>query len=289
MDSNMFTVLPMSQRMNLEPGQTYEGSITVVNPVDATGDFKYKAEVAPYGVKQSEDNPHSEYEVDLTTDSKYTSMSKWIKIKEPTGSVKPNESKKIEFTITVPENAPAGGQYAAITVASDTEAAAGEGVAVQNVFEMASIVYGLVNGKTEHKGEILENNVPGFVVTTPVTLSGLISNDGNVHEDATVVISVKDFFTGRVILPTEEDEGQYTELIMPETTRFFERQVSNLPMLGVVKVNQTIYYQGVADTKEKDIIICPIWFMALVVVTIAAIVTTIVLTVKKHKKKRLLA
>lgn len=289
MDSNMFTVLPMSQRFNLEPGKTYEGEITVVNPVDAKSDFKYKAEVAPYGVKQNEDNPRSEYEIDLTTDSKYTSMSKWIKIKEPTGSVKPNESKKVEFTITVPENVPAGGQYAAITISSDMESAAGEGVAVQNVFEMASIIYGLVNGETKHDGEILENNVPGFVVSTPIALSALISNNGNIHEDATVVISVKDFFSGRVILPTEEDEGQYTELIMPETTRFIERQVSNLPMLGVVHINQSIYYQGTVKTEEKDVIICPIWFMALVVVTLAAIVTTIVMTVKRHRKKRLLA
>ena len=288
MDSNTFTILPMSQRFTLQPGETYEGEITIVNPVDAENDFAYRAEVAPYGVKQKED-ARADYDVDLTTDSRYTEMSKWIKIEEPTGKIKPNETKKLKFTITVPKDAAGGGQYAAITVASDAEATSGEGVAVQNVFEMASIIYGAVNGEIKHEGEIQENNVPGFVVSTPVTVSAMIKNSGNMHEDAAVVISVKNFFTGEVILPTEEDSGEYSELIMPETTRYIERDISNLPALGVVKINQKIYYQGTLSEVERDVVICPIWFMALVALTLAAIVTTIVMIVKKHRKKKVLA
>ena len=284
--NNMFTVLPMSQRISLQAGQTYKGEITIVNPADATEDFVYKATVAPYGVIE---NDHADYTIDLAGESSYTAISKWIKIDEPTGSIKPNESKEVHFTITVPENAPAGGQYAAIAIASDQAETGGEGVTVQNVFEMASIIYGTVNGETVHEGEILENNVPGFIVNPPANLSAMISNKGNVHEDATFVITVSDFFTGNVILPTEEDDGTYSEIVMPETTRYIEREVNNLPALGVVKVSQTIYYQGEASTVEKEIIICPIWFMALVALTIGAIVATIVQLVKKHQKKAIVA
>ncbi|MBP5648017.1 hypothetical protein J6X04_01880 [Candidatus Saccharibacteria bacterium] len=281
MDSNMFTVLPMSQRFSLKPGEVYKGSITVVNPVDATEDFAYKVAVVPYGVAGQD------YQADLITDSDHTAIAKWIELEEPTGKIKPNESKEIKFTITVPKNAPAGGQYAALTVTSNNDASNSEGVAIQNVFEMASIIYGSVAGKTEYIGEVQENNIPGFVVTAPVTLSALISNEGNVHMDATFVITVTDFFTGRVILPTEDNEGQYSEVIMPETTRFVEREVNNLPALGVVKINQTIYYNGTVSTEEKDVIICPIWFLALLAVTVCAIIGTIIhLIVKHHKNKR---
>ena len=286
MDNNMFTVLPMNQRISLKAGETYEGTISVVNPVDATENFKYKAEVTPYGVKEQD---HADYIIDLSEGSEYTSITKWIEIKEPTGEVKPNETKEIHFTITVPENAPPGGQYATISISSDNESSSSEGVAVQNVFEMASIIYATVDGEVHHEGEILENNVPGFVVNTPAKLTALISNHGNIHEDATFVITVSDFFTGRVILPTEEEDGYYSEIVMPGTTRFIERDVNNLPALGVVKVNQTIYYQGQSSVVEKNIIICPIWFMALVVATIAAIVATIVHLVKKHRKKRVVS
>jgi hypothetical protein len=271
----------MSQRFsNLEPGQTYDGSITIVNPADATENFSYKISLLPYGVSGRE------YTADLTTDSDYTAIAKWISVEEPTGEVKPNESKEIKFTITVPENAPAGGQYAAIAVSSNNEISSTGGVAVQNVFELASLIYGQVAGETVHEGKILENNIPGFVTSTPVTLGALITNKGNVHEDATFVITVSNFFTGQVILPTEENEGEYNEIIMPDTERYVEREISNLPALGVVKVSQSIYYNGELSKEEKEIIICPIWFMALVALTLAAIITTIVLIVKKHKKNK---
>ena len=38
--SNMFTVMPMSQKFHLVPGETYEGEITVVNPAAAENDFE---------------------------------------------------------------------------------------------------------------------------------------------------------------------------------------------------------------------------------------------------------
>lgn len=279
MGNSSFTVLPMSQRFSLEAGKSYTGKISIVNPADATEDFHYIMSVSPYGV-MGED-----YTADLVTVTNRSEIVKWIKISEPSGSVKPNETKEVEFTITVPENAPAGGQYAAIAVSSNDTATASEGVAVNNVFELASLVYATVAGETKHQGEILENNVPGFVVQTPVTLSALISNEGNVHEDATFIISAKNVFTGQVILPTEDNEGRYNELIMPETTREITREINNLPALGVIKINQTIYYQGDVKTVEKDVIICPIWFMLLVGVTILAIIAAIVGTVKKHKRK----
>lgn len=280
MGNNSFTVLPMSQQISLTPGETYTGKITVVNPADAEGNFKYKISIFPYAVVGEN------YEADLATENNRSMITKWIKITEPVGEIAPNESKEIEFTVSVPDDAPAGGQYAAITVASNDEAENVEGVAVQNVFEIASIVYATVAGETKHSGSIIENNVPGFSAVTPVTLSALIENGGNIHENSTFVIKVSNFFTGEVILPTEDDEGIYNEVIMPESTRRIERNVSNLPAIGVIKISQTIYYNNEFSTVEKDVIICPIWFMALVLLTLASIVTTIVMMIKKHKKNK---
>ena len=278
MENNSFTLLPMSQRFSLEPGKTYSGKLSVINPADAKEDFEYNVTVTPYGV--TDEN----YTADLATQTNRTQIAKWIKIKEPTGSVKPNETKDVEFTITVPDNAPAGGQYATIAVSSKDKAVEGEAVAINNVFELASVVYGTVAGETVSEGEIIENNVPGFVLSTPVTLSALISNGGNIHEDATFLISVSNVFTGEVILPTEENDGQYNELIMPETTRAITRDISGLPALGVVRVKQTIYYRGQISDVVKDVFICPLWFMVLVAVTLVAIAGAVVAIVKKHKK-----
>lgn len=278
--SNIFTVLPMSQRLFLNPGEDYEGSITIVNPVDATEDFKYKISVYPYGV--SGDN----YDADLITDTDRTIITKWIEVAEPTGTIKPNESKEIHFTIKVPKNAPGGGQYATIAVSSDTEATAQDGVAVQNVFEIASIIYADVAGETIHEGDILENIVPGFALTTPVKITALLNNSGNIHENAIFTITATNMLNGQSILPTEGNDGRYSEMIMPDTERYVEREISNLPTIGIVKVTQTINYNGQISTAEQQMIICPIWFLTLVVAALGALIATVVLLIKKHHRRR---
>lgn len=277
--TNAFTIMPMNQKISLNPGEVYEGYITIINPSYATEDFAYKAEVTPYSVADEE------YTADLLSESDRTAISKWITIEEPTGSVKPNESKEIKFTIKVPQNVPAGGQYGTIAVSSNQDSSSANGVSVQNVFEIASIIYADVAGETVHDGEILENNVPSFVLNNPVKTTAILTNKGNVHETAIFTITVSDVFTGRVILPTEENTGRYSEVIMPETTRYAEREISDLPALGVVKVTQTIDYNGQTSTTEKQIIICPVWFMALVLLTLASIIAAVVIIVKKRHRK----
>ena len=280
MENASFTVLPMSQRFSLEPGKTYSGRISVVNPANASKSFFYNASVLPYGVTDGD------YTADLATRNNRTLIVDWVTILEPSGEVSPNETREIEFTITVPETAPAGGQYAAIAVSFDTDDESSDGVMVDSVFELASLIYADVAGETVRSGEILENNVPSFVLSTPVTLSALISNGGNVHEDATFLISVSNVFTGEVILPNEESSGRFNELIMPETTRLVMREVNDLPAFGVVNVKQTVYYQGEVSEVSRDVVICPIWFMALVVATFVAIVVAIIGIIIKYKHKR---
>ena len=280
--NNYFTVTPMSQRVSLKPGETYNGSITVINPVNSEADFNYKVEVTPYSVVGED------YAADLATKSNYNMMVDWVKIEEPTGTLKPNNSKEIKYSIVVPKDAPAGGQYATISVSQDQSSDAKDGgVAVNNVFEMASLIYAEVAGETRHETEILKNEIPGFVTSAPITLKALLKNAGNVHETATIIIEAKDFFTGNVIVNTENDGNKYTELVMPETTRAVERDINeNLPALGVVHVEQTIYYNGEQSVTTKDVIICPVWFIILLGVTFAAIVGSIVLIVRKHRKKK---
>ena len=91
--NNTFTLLPMSQRFLLMPGKVTEGSIKIVNPADATEDFSYKVTVTPYGVVGED------YKADLETDSTRTAIAKWIEIEEPTGKIKPNESKEVKLLL----------------------------------------------------------------------------------------------------------------------------------------------------------------------------------------------
>lgn len=279
--SNEFSVTPMNQMVDLVPGETYTFSITVLNPVNSAGSLDYRAYAVPYRVVTEE------YDADITTMTDRTQMADWITIKEPTGTLVPNETKEIEFTVQVPEDAPGGGQYAAIMVGSDNENGTYENMKVTNVLEIASIVYAKVEGEIVHEGGVLENNVPGFLVNPPAMVSTLIDNTGNMHEAADIVVTAQNVFTGEVLVSPDLDNGTRRELIMPDSTKFVSMEIDDLPLVGIVKVTQSVYYNSEVSMVEKNLIICPIWFLALVLLTVSAIVIKVVKTVRKHKKKKM--
>lgn len=278
---NAFTILPMSQNFTLNPGETTTGTITIVNPVNSTSDFSYSVSVSPYNVVGED------YQADITNISAYSKIAEWITISEPTGTIAPNESREVEFTITVPENAPGGGQYAAIMVSSNPNQQQADGVSINNVFALASIIYANIDGEITHEGSIIENNVPEFSTTTPVSVSALLDNHGNVHESAIFALNVTNALTGEKIFPTDEDQNNhFSEIVMPESTRFITRNIDNLPMLGIVKVEQTIYYNNAVSTVTKDIIICPVWFFFLVALVVISIIGFIIASVRHHRRKK---
>lgn len=278
---SVFTLTPMTQKLRLQPGEVREGVITVINPVDAKEPFAYKVTVAPYGVMGAN------YEVDLTTRTERSRMVDWITIDEPLGTVLPNESKEIHYTIRVPEDAPAGGQYAAIMVGSDErDVSSHEGeMSIKNIYEMASVLYAQVNGNIIRKGGVMENKVPGFVTATPITTTVRITNEGNVHETAKIKVKVKNFLTGTQIYPAEEQEGTTEEILMPETERLVMREISEIPAVGIFEVTQTVEYLGETYSSPNLVIACPIWLMAMMAVTIGVVVAGIVMAVRRRCKR----
>ena len=277
MDSNTFIVSPMSQFISLTPGQTYSGSIKVTNPSSSSTDLSYSATVTPYSVIGQE------YQADLATVSNFSQIVDWVDITTPTGTIAPNSSAEIPFTIIVPDNAPAGGQYATIVI-SQSSAAADD--TISNVVGMASIIYADVAGETTHSGEILDTSMPGFSFTSPVPISATITNTGNVHETAYVTLSIVNNITGERIFPVKDQPDTFSEVVMPDSTRLIVRQLENLPALGVVSVTQTINYNGTESTFSSILVLCPVWFLALVLFTTFSIVFTIIFRIHSRRKRK---
>lgn len=277
--SDMFTVTPMAQKIELKPGEVYTGEIIVANPASATQDFVYHASTLKYGVLGLN------YQVDFEHESDYTQIVDWMTIENPTGTIKPNESAKIKYTIKVPETAPAGGQYAAIMIGSDGTKTGGDGVAVSNIYEMASIIYAAVDGETVREGEIVNNNFPSFATTLPITTSVVFKNNGNIHESAEISLEVRDAFSNNVIYPADGQAAVTEEIIMPGTTREFTQEIDGLAPLGIFQVRQKVSYMGEAYAEEHTLVLCPIWFMLLVAITVAAIIGVIVRLIMKHRRR----
>ncbi len=273
----------MISNIDLKAGETYNGTITVSNPAAATEDFYFKISVSPYGVTGNNYTP------DFVTISDWSRIVEWIVAKPASGVLKPNESAKIEYTVTVPADAPAGGQYAMIGVSSNNPSGEKETGTVQNVFEMASLIYAKVDGETKHEGKILENSIPGFVADGIPATKVSLSNNGNVHEVATTNISVKNILTGQQVFPLENSDGNFDSLIMPETVRDIVKNLDMLQEIGVYEVKQTVTYLGEESAVSTIMVVCPIWFIVLVVATFISVISLFGIGRRRRKRKALAA
>lgn len=278
--SSSFSVTPMSNTIELKPGETYEGDILVSVPEASTSDFNYKVEVMPYGVIGND------YNADFTSSSKNTEMVNWVKVTNPTGTIAPNGKTHLKYTITVPGDAPGGGQYAALLIGKNDSASVSDGVGVQDVYSIASLIFAQIDGEIIHEGEVIENSVPGFVTNFPAVASVMLKNDGNVHEPANVYLKIKNVLNGQVVYPKEGDSGGINEEIMPGTTRYMTKNIQDISPLGIYEVTQTIDYLGTQHVTTQTMIACPIWFMFLLFVMVCSIITFIISRVLKRKKTK---
>ena len=274
--SQSMRVSPRNQKLILIPGEKYSDSITISNENDSTRDLKYGIAVGSFSENGGENGIDDYGNVDHVSVSNYNQMMDWISFDKESGTVPPNTSDKVTYTIDVPENAPAGGQYATIIVKDETDKDASDNgnVAVQSTFQYASIIYAEVAGESVQSGKILENNIPTISFSTPLTVSSMVENSGNVHTDASYTLEVRSLFSDDLIYSNDEDEK--TSLILPETKRYHVQEWKGTPMIGIFKVKQIVEIFDDVSTVEKVVLICPIWLMLIVLFLIIAMIIWLV-------------
>lgn len=281
--TSSLTFGPTSQRVSLRPGEKYRSSVIVSNPATSTRDTKFSLYVTPYTVT------NEEYDPAFDRMGTYTQIVDWIKLDKAEGALAPNDNMEIGFTIDVPEDAPAGGQYAAIVAQdmTDLDGNNGGNLQIANIGAVGSIVVADIAGQTREYGEIIENDVPSFVFNPPYTASAGVKNTGNVHTDATSVLQIWPLFSDEEVYTNEESEDN-TKLVLPDTTRYFFNTWNDAPAIGIFRAKQTVTIFGETSVNEKIIVMCPMWLLFIILFLIALltiwIVTMIVRKVKKGKK-----
>ena len=270
----------MSQELELTPGETYTGTITVANPQSATSDLTYTATISPYSVSGSN------YTIDFSGRTSRTEITDWITLSDNTGTLAPNDTAEIIYTIQVPADAAPGGQYATIRIASDPTNSSTDGITIGNSYEMASIIYANIAGEIHREGSVTSQSIPSFTTSSEFTSTATIVNSGNTHEDALVTFKITNAFNGSVIYPQDKSYKGINEIIMPDTTRDLSYTFDHMPVVGVINVNQTIEYSGETYSIDQSIFICPVWFMVLVGALILSVIGLIAARVRKsHRRK----
>lgn len=275
-----FSMSPMREKIILNPGETYTSSFSIHAADTITQPFYYKVYNQPY--YRSEDN-----QVVFEEHSNMSQIANWTTINSPmNGSLEPGESTSISFTIHVPEDAPAGGQYMTITVGSDSkEITENGGVNIQESIAIGYTVYAEIAGTTIRQGEIVSANVPSFLFSGNITGSSAIKNTGNVHGDAKYALQVFPLFSSEEIYTNEENPDIH--LILPDRTLYSETTWKNTPALGIFNVIYTVEFEGVTTQIKKLIIKCPIWLLALIIFGIVALIARFIfITRSRHKRPR---
>lgn len=273
---------PTSQRIVLIPGETYRGGFSVVNPAGSESDLNYLVTVASFSQSGAINSKDDYGEVDFDTKTDANSIVDWTTLANPTGVVAPNDEEVVSYIIDVPEDAPAGGQYMALLVRENPEFQnLNDGsMGVNEVMQMAFVVYAEVAGETVKTGEILENNVPAFLFNNELNATSLVRNGGNIHTDASYVLQVWPMFSDEEVCTNEENPT--TEFLMPDTRRY-HTETCKLPAVGLFRAKQTVSIFGETSVVEKTIIVCPLWMLFVIVFIVVAL---IVWAVTMRKKRR---
>lgn len=281
---SVMTISPPKQKVVLIPGEDYEGSISVSCMGAAANDLKYSVTIGSFGLGKDESGNVDYNDTDIDTITSYNQIMNWIELKKKEGTVARGATDTIPFVIHVPENAPAGGQYATIIVQDDTvpEESAKNSVSIVSKVRFASSIFAEVAGETEEKGEIRENNVPSFLLNNQLTATSWVKNNGNVHTNAKYTLQVWPLFSDEEVCTNEEETE--TSMIMPETERF-HAQSCGLPSIGIYRAIQKVTIFGETSMVERTIIFCPLSILFAMLFAIIVLVAWIVYRVRANKKR----
>lgn len=279
-------VSPPYWHVVLVPGETYSDSLVVSNANDSTRSLEYELSIGSFSQAKDENSKDDYGTVDHISISSYNQMMDWITLEKTGGTVKPNEKDIVNYTIKVPENAPAGGQYATIIVKDVTGKGANKdgNVVIDSTFQFASIIYAEVAGETKMEGVIIDNSMPSFLLNGPLQASSMVKNNGNVHTDAQYTLQVWPLFSEEEICTNEEKPE--TSLVLPETERYHVQSCDSMPALGIFKAKQTVRIFGEISTVEKIVILCPLWLMFLILFVIIILIIWMFTKIKRNGKRK---
>lgn len=257
------------------PGRNYEGVFMVQNT--GSKEFEYAINVTPYGVSDDQ------YTIDSDTETAYTQIKDWVSLSKNSGTLGPDSSEEIKYTIRVPSDAPGGGQYALINIRIVQDSDSTSGAAITATKQIGFRLLGDIDGDTKRAGKVVEQSIPTILFNPPITANSTVENTGNIHVKASYVLQVFPLFSNEEVYSNEDSPQEVT--ILPETSRYNSITWDGAPHLGIFRVKQTVTIADDVQTIEKTVFLCPIWFIFIILLIIFCIIFWIFSRVKSRRER----
>ncbi|KKI22726.1 hypothetical protein XM48_00410 [Leucobacter sp. Ag1] len=271
-EPSAITISPTREKLALDPGQSYNGTFEVFN--SGSKPIEFSVYVSPYQISDIDyQNP------DFETDAPRTQLSRWVTLGSESVTLEANELTKVPYLIQVPEDVPAGGQYAALFVETRVPDESDSSVVVKSRAGM--LLYVTVNGDTREAGRITEERVDWWQPAAPLTSSTTVKNTGNTDFFVSSRIQVSTLFGNEVF------ESSKQSPVLPDTSRRIALEWAESSP-GIYQVTTTTTILGEDQVSSKWVFVLPLGILLGILsgLVLAVGVFWIVRRSRKHKVSR---
>jgi len=259
------TLSPLRSELEIAPGTSLDGVLTVTNSTDKPMIVDASAE--EFSVIDQQ------YDYSFTAES---DVAKWVSFNPTEVNLSAGASEKIAFTVGVPLSAEPGGRYISLFASTKTGTSDDS---VNSLQRVASLLYITVLGDVTRAGHLVTLTSP-WGISANNTWSGTIQNTGTTHFRSRYNVGVKNILGDGVVVSASGDA-----LILPGTVRLVSDILPAPQLPGIYKVVYTI---GLGDTPAKTetrfILYAPPWSIFIIIA--AATVLILVLWRKRKLSRR---
>jgi hypothetical protein len=271
------TVSPAKSALELNPGDNYIGKFKIINT--GAKSFDFKLSVSPYSVVDVN------YEQDMDNDKPRTQISRWITFEQDEYYLEAGDSIDIKYTVKVPADAPAGGQYAVILASTAGKSKGTETSSIDTVQRVGMLVYSTVQGNTREAGKVKQLDIPTWYFNPPLQVRSLVANTGNVDFNASYNLTIKTLFGREVFTKSEEHS------ILPDTERSVVLVWDKAPAIGIFKVTETVTVlpgraQAETKTETRLVIMIPFFIVIILAILVPLSLAALGMTIYRRIKTR---
>lgn len=247
------TLSPTSKTYHVNPGQTLQDTLTVLN--DGQTPYTFTVYATPYSVASANyDDPN--FSATKPNADAYT----WIQFDTTTYRIEPRQTIKVPYTVKVKTNASPGGHYGAIFAEVQPDGTTNQQLARKK--RVGSIIYATVSGDVKLAGNVVNTDTPWFQSIAPITSNISVKNTGNSDFAATIDYRVSDIF-GNTKYNSQNDYE-----VLPSTSRNINPEWVGANWLGIYNVHVATTVLGKTISNNTIVLIAPVWLLLVLVVVV---------------------
>lgn len=231
-------VAPVRTELELSPGTIVYDFIEITNNSSNPTDIQLTAE--EFNVI------NQKYDYIFTDDS---DIVKWVGFEESTINLKANETKKIKYSVGVPNNIEPGGRYISLFASSRIKNDGG----FASKQRVASLIYITIMGDVTKTGVLVNFNSP-WLTGRGGGWSTTIRNSGSTHFHSLQSVTIFSLFGNKIA------ESSNDSLILPASIKLTTHALPNLSLPGVYRAIYKVSLGDSPSVEKKTILIyIPSW------------------------------